>query len=295
MTTKYSDFVPANLTFTEWNDGDKMKVKGNQRMAFHRYNDGETLRLQLPWMKIFKHGIPDIGEFYATDKDRSFLKMPIDVSDTESRVLYDKLIEFDKLMNTESFKTKYFGKKSKKFTYIPVVKNTEELDEERPPWMKLKIWLGYPDEDIRTQVLHSELKENKKRTRTEIKIDTVGDFKDNVSYRSNVRLMIQPSKLWAQSENLKDPTYGIAWKMLAVEVDPQTLQTGLSQSNDNNAFLDSDASDNEEVDAISVAAEPDPMSDKSDDESDDSDEESEDESPPSPLLKKKSKSKTKNT
>lgn len=295
MPIKYTDFEPSHLTFTDFADQDKIKVKGNLRMAFHRYGPNEDqLQLQLPWQKIFKGGVPNIDDYHENDKARSYLKLPFDISESEARILYDKLVEFDKLMSSDAFKTKYFGKKAKKYEYIPVMKNIEEDNPDKPPMMKLKLWTNYQDDSVKTQVLNSELVAGSKtkRKRTEVTVETVQDFKDNVDYGSNVRLMIQPTKLWAQSENLKDPNYGVTWRILAAEVEPKKLSSSLTDFAGNGAFIDSDASDDEvEPEKVEVNAAGD---DDSDEESDESDEESEDDSPPSPVLKKKGKSKSKN-
>lgn len=298
MSTKFTDFKPEELTFTEWADPERFKSQ--QKMSFHRYGpNGDNLFLQLPWMNIFKYGVPSIGEYYSEDRDRAFLKMPIDKSDPNSKILFDKLVKFDELMQNDDFKTKMFGKKAKKYSFIPVVKNTEEDDDDdSPPWMKVKI--HYYEDTVHTQVFKSEVisedaNGKQKRKRTPVDVSTIQDFQDIVRYRSNVRLIIKPTKLWAQSENLKDPTYGVAWRITKVEVEPLPELKG----NNNNDFIDSDLSDEEgdgdgEAPKLNVKG---ANNDKesSDEDSDDSDEDSdsEDDAPPSPVLKKK-KSKAKN-
>ena len=48
MTTSYKDFKSSDLTFSEWVDSEKMKIKGQQKMCFPRYGQEEgTLFLQL--------------------------------------------------------------------------------------------------------------------------------------------------------------------------------------------------------------------------------------------------------
>ena len=67
MTTSYKDFKSSDLTFSEWADSEKMKIKGQQKMCFPRYGQEEgTLFLQLPWMKISRYGVPSIGEYYLS-------------------------------------------------------------------------------------------------------------------------------------------------------------------------------------------------------------------------------------
>ena len=130
----------------------------------------EPLFLQLPWMTIFKYGVPSLGEYYSTDKDRAFLKMPLDLSDPQVKQLFDELCLFDQKMSAKEMSETLFGKKAKKYTYIPSCKvvESEESDDQPPPYMKLKIHLSWPDENVETEVYRSETQEGttkRKRTR----------------------------------------------------------------------------------------------------------------------------------
>ena len=298
MTTSYKDFKSSDLTFTEWADSEKMKIKGQQKMCFPRYGQEESnLFLQLPWMKISRYGVPSLGEYYSTDKDRAFLKMPLDTSDPEVKLFYDKFAEFDANMNSAEVKTKLFGKKAKKYKYIPVVKIPDEVDDEHPPWMKLKIHLDWQDDSVLTEVWHSEpsTEEGKKRTRTKVDVSTVQEFQDNVSYLSDVRLIVKPTKLWAQSEKLPEPTFGVSWRIFKVEVEPRKVANSLNQFKGNDAFLDSDSSDDEADENLNADGNDNDANEDEESESDEDSDDSEDESPPSPVLKKKAtKSKSKN-
>jgi hypothetical protein len=121
-------------------------------------------------------------------------------------------------------------------------------------------------------------------------VATVQEFQDNVSYLSNVRLIIMPVKLWAQSENLKEPNYGVTWRIEKVEVEPKaSTSNSLNHYQNNDAFIDSDEDDDNEVtlNENSNDGDNDDDDDDDDDESESESEESEDEKPPSPVLKKK--------
>ena len=242
-------------------------------------------------MTIFKYGVPSLGEYYSTDKDRAFLKMPLDLSDPQVKQLFDELCLFDQKMSAKEMSETLFEKKAKKYTYIPSCKvvESEESDDQPPPYMKLKIHLSWPDENVETEVYRSETQEGTtKRKRTRLDVSTVQEFQDNVSYLSRVRLIIKPVKLWAQSASLKDPNYGVTWRICKVEVEPKLSNKSLSQYKDSDAFIDSE--DEEEVPVQNTQGDESNQSDESEESeaSDESDSE-EEAAPPSPVLKKKAK------
>ena len=312
LTTDFKNFKSSRVSFTEWDDNND-RSKG-QKICYPKYNhpvlgENSPLCLQFPWTNIYKHGVPSLGEYYASDKDRAFLKLPLDLSDDNIKMVCDELVKLDsKILG---MKDQLFGKKAKKYNYIPIVKNTDtDNDDDSPPWMKLKIKLSYPDEDVVTEVWSSELnpddQNKKKRTRKQIDVNTVQEFQDNVSYLSNVRLIIAPIKLWAQSENLKEPNFGVTWRMEKVEVEPRSKSSNsLNQYKNNDAFIDTDDEENDvnvnveanieaNVKKVNLKENSENSNDSDSDSEDESDEESEDEKPQSPILKKK-KGKTKNT
>ena len=308
FTTNFKDFDHKRLNFSEWDDNND-RSKG-QKICYPRYESPtkgteEPLFLQLPWMTIFKYGVPSIGEYYSNDKDRSFLKMPLDLSDPQVKQLFDELCLFDNKMSAKEMSESLFDKKAKKYTYIPsckVVENESEPGvEQPPPYMKLKIHLSWPDENVETEVYRSETQEGTtKRKRTRLEVNTVQEFQDNVSYLSRVRLIIKPVKLWAQSSSLKDPNYGVTWRICKVEVEPKMSNTSLNQYKNNDAFIDSDDEDEPVSQQASKndVAEDNASEDSESEESEDESESEEETAPPSPVLKKKakgSKSKSKNS
>ena len=299
LTTNYKDFDHKRLNFSEWDDNND-RSKG-QKICYPRYSnptkgtDG-PLFLQFPWMTIFKGGVPPIHPEYApTDKDRAHLNMPFDLSDPNVKQLYDEMVLFDQKMSSKEMAETLFGKKAKKYTYVPSCKipDVDEDDEDAPPpKMKLKIHLSWPDENVETEVYRSELLEEgkTKRKRTRLDIESISDFAMHCSYLSRVRLIIKPVKLWSHSPNLPSPKYGVTWRMCKVEVEPKASSSqSLNQYKNNDAFIDSDEEDTVETQA-NVAVE-DSVENESEEDSDESEEsESEEEAaPPSPVLKKKGK------
>ena len=102
-TTNYNKFEQTRLTFTELKDNDRSK---GQRIAFPQYHhpeqgEGQWLLLQMPWMKLFTYGVPRLGDYYESDDQRCFVKLPFDLSDSKTKMLYDELCTFDKRMDSK--------------------------------------------------------------------------------------------------------------------------------------------------------------------------------------------------
>lgn len=301
LITNFDKFEQSRLSFTELNEGNN-----KQKLAFVRYDhptlgEGQQLLLQFPWQKIFSYGVPRLGEYYKEDKDRDFLKFPIDLSNSEMKTLYDELQSFQERMSSEEMRKELFGSKWKKYKFIDVVRTPliDEDDEgpEKPPFMKLKLDTAWPDGEMKTKVYSSTQMEKTDssgkvvkdsngnpvmtRKRELLEVETVTDFADKVRYMSNVRIIARPVKLWAQDPKLPEPNFGVTFKIFKIEVEPSS-SNGTSLANYlNDAFLDSDTEETVETSAAAVSE-----SEASEDESEDeSDEESEDEAPP-PVVKK---------
>jgi hypothetical protein len=160
----------------------------------------------------------------------------------------------DEKLGSNDFKKKMFGSKGDKYVYQPIFRLP--LEDETPakskdkkdygpkqPYMKLKMDTTYPDNKIKT-IVYKSIMENEKRVRTKLDdINTVDDMVTNMPFLSRVRPIGRPVKLWAQAPNKKDPTYGLTFKMMKVEVEPP-----INKNSNHKKFLESDAfldSDNE--------------------------------------------------
>jgi len=252
MTTHYTVFEPSNLNFTEVEDNDRSK---GQRIAYPRYNhpslgEGLPVFIQFPWSTLFSYGVPRVGDYYKTDQERSFLKYPLDLEDTEQKVLIEKMKELDSILSSNKMKKKLFGKKGTKMCYQPIYRvayQDEEDDKQRPPYFKLKIDTTWPDYKVRTLVYDSVLDDTgKKRKRTLLEVSSIDDFANEVRYMSKIRPIIRPVKLWAQPMNKKDPQYGVTFKIIKIEREASNNNGSVySTYMSNDAFLDSDEEDEE--------------------------------------------------
>lgn len=253
MTTNFTEVDASRLTFTDLEENKNSK---GQKIAYPRYNnpqlgEGSPLYIQLPWVHMNQYGIPRLGEYYSDDSQRSFIKVPLDQSVPEVKAFSQLLKSIDERLSTDEFKKKTFGPKGDKYVYQPIFRLP--LEDEEPkgkdkkdygpkhPYMKLKFDTSYPDNKIKTIVYNSVL-ENGKRIRTKLdNVTTVDDMVNSLPFLSRVRPIGRPVKMWAQPPNKKDPTYGLTFKMVKVEVEPTANKnSSYKQYSEADAFLDSD-------------------------------------------------------
>ena len=305
LIINFDKFEQSRLSFTELNDG-----ANKQKLAFVRYDhpslgEGQQLLLQFPWQKIFSYGVPRLGEYYKEDKERDFLKFPIDLSNPEMKTLYDELVAFQKRMSSEEFRKETFGTKWKKYKFIDVCRTppVDEDDEgsEKPQFIKLKLDTSYPDGEMKTKVYSSTQVEKTNSNGTVVKdsdgnpvmtrkrelleVETVTDFARHVRFMSNVRIIARPVKLWAQDPKLPEPKFGVTFKIFKIEVE-QTTSNGTSLANYlNDEFLDSDTEEGVEASSVGNNVEESEES-KAEDGNESSESESEDEALPPPVVKK---------
>ena len=88
-TVLCSELESARLSFTDLEENDRSK---GQKIAYPRYNhpqlgEGSGLILQGEWMEMSSYGVPSLGEYYAEDKDRSFVKVPLDLTKEEVKAM----------------------------------------------------------------------------------------------------------------------------------------------------------------------------------------------------------------
>ncbi len=302
-TTKFQDFEPEELDLTPFQENERSK---GQNIAYPRYqNEGAPLMLQGPWIKMNTYGVPRAGEYYKTDNDRAFIKIPLDITNEETNEFYQKLKQIDDKFNSKEFKTKMFGVKSSKYKYVPIVREPvedEDMDDEnkkkypRPPYMKVKLDTTYPEAKVKTQVFTSIMKDGK-REREKQTVTTVDEFASVARFLSTIRPIIRPVKGWCEKKVRQGNDYmqyGITFKLIKIEVEPAEGTTNnLSQYMNNDAFIDSD-DDETQVQPkkqTSIVSTPVSFSKQEEDEEEKSESDEEEEPEPEPEPPKKSKQK----
>ena len=254
-TTKYTDVIIKNLTFTEMKETERTK---GQKIAFPNYisasGESKMLYIQLPEIMLEMYGVPKLGDYYKDDVQRSFIKLPLNQSIKEIQDFSKMIKDLDMHLSSETFKEKIFGSKSKKYKYqsifrLPNDPNDDDEDKSkknsipRIPYMKLKLNTTYPTGEIITTVfLKNKIKNEYKPVDD---ITDINSFCKYVCYQSKLKAIISPVKLWAQPITIKDPSYGVTFKILKVQVDPP-VNTSLSMKdylNNTDGFLNSDSED----------------------------------------------------
>ena len=152
------------------------------------------LFLQFPPIVITTYGIPRLGEYYPDDKSRSFVKTPLDNSDPKVKLLVDKLKELDKRLGSDEFKSKNFGKKAKKYRYVPFVREAVQDDDDddedkpkRPDYLKLKLNLSWPDDKVLTKIF---VKSNGSKKKEKVEVETVDDVTKYVNWNGTFTLQL---------------------------------------------------------------------------------------------------------
>merc|ERR1711871_1256485 len=252
MIINFNKFQPSKVSVTDLEENKRSK---GQKISYVRYGDNQPF-IKSPEIQLTTYGIPRAGEYYKEDSQRSFLKVPLDVNDEtygkDISVYHSKLSELDKLMDSDKMREHIFGSKkaAKGWVYQPLVReamqqtldNSDSDSEDdskpttaqfRPPYIKVKLKTNYETGNIETSVFKKT-----EAGRQRAKVTTLADLEKLVTYRSVIRMVVMPNKLWAM-KNMQGKRYGLALKMTHLEVEPVTRST-LKDVYEGDVFGDSD-------------------------------------------------------
>ena len=149
MAIKYSEINTDDILFTPLQD---YVYIPSQRISWIHKSDTSKLIIQTPKIVAETYSIsPKEGNYFTTDKSRSFYKMPLcherkqyvdEVDYNEIEEFYKKLKELDTYFTSTEFKKNMYGDKNLgKYEYQPIVREEDQEDDQpyRPPYIKLKI------------------------------------------------------------------------------------------------------------------------------------------------------------
>merc|ERR1719446_198739 len=89
------------------------------------------------------------------------------------------------------------------------------------------------------------------RKRTKVELTTVTEFAANVTYMCRFRPVFRPVKMWAHQQKMKDPQYGIVFKAIKLEVEPNKNSNSVYQSYlKSDMFLDDDDDNDDDVGVV---------------------------------------------
>ena len=117
-TVNYIDFNPMDLKFTKLEENER---SNGQLIGYPRYNRNGIdipLEIQLPWIKLFTYGVPQLNQFYKTDNDRSHLRLPLDLNIPEVALFVEKIKQIDSIMSSPEIMEQILGKRAKKYKLI---------------------------------------------------------------------------------------------------------------------------------------------------------------------------------
>merc|ERR1712046_123887 len=128
--------------------------------------------------------------------------------------------------------------------YQPIIRESQEDDDGnvKPAYMKFKLDTSWPDGNVKTVLYKSELVD-KKRVRELVNVSTVTDVTKYLSYMTKFKPIFRPVKMWAHNSKMAKPEYGVVFKLLKVEFEPNA-----SGSNSYTDYMTGDAFIDDEED-----------------------------------------------
>jgi hypothetical protein len=214
---KHGDFDVGVLEF----EAPTFKNKNAQPILLPTFNGERCPLIQLPMIDLDMYGVPSKSDYYKDDNQRAFLKLPLNQNNPEIADLTKWFSKIDAKFGTAKAKEKIFQKKGAKHTYQPIVRVTQTEDGkpnvEKHPYIKLKLMMHYPSGDITTAVIKKTHDGDKNIVSS---IPCIDEFAYHVRFKSKVKCLIVPSKLWMTPNMTNDAMYGISFKLVKVLVEP---------------------------------------------------------------------------
>ena len=285
---KSNHFDPDLMSFTELKKNDRVSA---QKLAYPRYTDrkyGETNPvIQFPRIQLDQYGIPQLGEFYESDADRKFIKVPLGPEHDELREMLERI---DERVGGE-MKESILGSKHEKYMYQPIVRRREAPDDDSDeegekdtrvwhPYIKAMLDVDYTTGHLKTKVFVRNTDPAATEKRTLLDITTITELTEYVNYMSTIRPIVMFNKLYAaNSANQSGKRmYGVTMKIVQLEVEPSSGAAGVRSQYQTDAFLSDDEESDDEQDAPAAAAADEQLDDSEGDVGDDL-EDSEEEKP----------------
>ena len=202
----YSDVNPENIRIKQFKD-----------FLMINYNK-DPLKIQSPWEKISRYGIPAIGKHNPDEKSRQSLKLPI-----SNESFISMLNDVDSYFESETFKTKHLSEKQQKYTYNRIVKDGEPLS------IKLKMKI------VNDEIAKEIYKLNDEGNNEIVECKNMDEVAKAIPFRSEVRVKFQISRLWIQPA-LKQ--YGCIVQLIKAQVKPSTKDEEPNDDKDSDDFFD---------------------------------------------------------
>lgn len=277
-----SKFNVSRLSYTELEtDNDRNKA---QMIAYPRYryqnaggDEGSegSFVFQTDWITLSQYGLPkkgkEVGDFYMDDKDRTFLKVPLDDTQASCVHLRKMLSEIDNYNTSNKSKIfKNLGSKgglgntknaAQLFTYQPTIRSPQSDDEfgqidenskkgasgdnKQPKlqYCKMQFSTSYPEKHITTSVF---MRESVDKDPVEFQAKTASDLENGgLIWGSQIRMIVMVNKLWAAKAKNQAGSrgYGVTMKIMQLEVIPRQKSSSTKEQFSRYAFISDDEDD----------------------------------------------------
>lgn len=225
-------FDKTKFFFTDL-DTQNERTKG-QMIAYPRYitEHGEgNYVFRTKKITLTHYGIPRAGEFYKSDSERCFIKIPLDKFNEAACELEDHLEAMDKCIDTDEMKTKIFGAQlASKMTYTPLARTPEDLGDlidpnsnnkpkgPRPRFCKLKFDTNWEDGTIKSAVY---VKSSPSDPAEKVKVTTLQDLEKYISLGAKLRMVVLANKLWGTKTPKNGVrNFGVTLKIVQILIEP---------------------------------------------------------------------------
>ena len=286
----YSKLDVSKVEFTQMDMKSEEAKKRMQFTSWIRYGDN-NLVFQTPEIQITSHGIPpkegkDGKEWFKDEKDRSYIKLPLDETQDRVSKFKEMLMKFDK--HAEKNLKNIFGseKVAGHYLYNGVVKtpqsNDELIDDDdekeakplKPDYIKIKLDLNWDTGKCTTPVFVK----NEAGKPEKVAVDCISDLEKFFGYKSKVICVVMVNKVWAgktKDQGSGKRPCGITFKLKQISIDNSDRQSsGARQDFTEYAIINENGNDNEDEDENEVEDEVDEV--EEDEEEAEDDEEAED-------------------
>jgi hypothetical protein len=239
-----TDFDINNWSNTEIDFEDEKSKDAFQFTCYGRYNYGKEsspvmnqLVFKTGPIKLVTYGIPQLGQYAKTDKERSYIKVPLDPTQDSCVNLFKMFEKLDEwaVKNKSKFFTGRLAKFAKVYDYSSIVRKPQEVPsldddedddedkpkkskksaDEKPQYAKIKISTEYSSGDVDTVVY---LREEDGPVKQEVK--TITDIANLVTWQSTVQMICVCNKLWfgKSADKTGRRQFGIGFKLRQCEV-----------------------------------------------------------------------------
>lgn len=268
MSSVIKKFNANQFEFEEVKENERVKGQYISKISYNHDDGNKGLCLICtPTIHISTYGLPK-GDWIKEEAQRAKLKIPLDEDDPKyGAAIKERVIDPMNALDDYIWENKeqIMGKHALKFkdprTHQRIVKEgrTIEADSDSEdsdivpqktlPYMTVKLGLEWTDDGkctdklkiktFRKEEVFNELTGKKESRREELFLDSIDQLEALGIYRSNIRLVIIPSKFYLMPKAY-EPKFGLIWKAVQLEIEPsRSVGGGLSLNQD--LFADSDS------------------------------------------------------